>query len=69
MTTITYHIEDMHCENCAEKITNALENQSGVEDIHIELEDKTIRVAGEISPDSIITTLEEIGFSPKAVEI
>ena len=68
MTTFTYKIEDMHCENCAEKIKNALENQSGVEDLQIELAHKTIMVSGEISPDSVSASLEEIGFYPKQIE-
>jgi len=67
MTTFTYTIEDMHCENCAEKIKNALENQSGVEDLQIELANKTIMVLGEISPETVTSSLEEIGFNPKQV--
>tara|TARA_Y100000588_G_C13491330_1_gene601135 strand:+ start:180 stop:389 length:210 start_codon:yes stop_codon:yes gene_type:complete len=69
MTTFTYSIENMHCENCAEKIINVLENQSGVEDLHINLEAKSITVTGEIAPDTIVTSLEEIGFKPMQVQI
>ena len=67
MTTFTYTIEDMHCENCAEKIKNALENQPGVEDLQIEIANKTITVSGEIAPEAVTSSLEEIGFNPKPI--
>ena len=43
MAEIIFQINDIHCEKCVEKIRQALENLAGLEEVHFNLDEKTIK--------------------------
>ena len=53
MAEITFQINDIHCEKCVEKIRQVLENLAGLEEVHFNLDEKTIKIEGEADPIEI----------------
>ena len=64
MADISFHINDIRCEKCVEKIRQALENLAGLEEVHINLDDKTIKIEGEADPIAIEKIIQEAGYTP-----
>ena len=64
MADISFHINDIHCEKCVEKIRQALENLAGLEEVHINLDEKTIKIEGEADPIAIEKIIQEAGYTP-----
>ncbi len=64
MAEIIFHISDLHCENCIEKIKEGVGHLSGVEDIQIDLNEKLLKIAGETDPIEIAQILQDIGYTP-----
>ena len=57
-------VEDMHCEKCAQRITNAL-NETGIK-FTVDLENKLVTVDGcEHCLKTALAELEDLGFEPK----
>ena len=64
MSEITFHINDIHCEKCVEKIRLALENLGGMEEVHFDLNEKLIIIEGEADPVSIQQIIQDAGYTP-----
>ena len=64
MSEITFHINDIHCEKCMEKIHRALENMGGMEEIHFDLNEKLIIIEGEADPVAIQQIIQDAGYTP-----
>ena len=64
MAEITFHINDIHCEKCVEKIRQALENLGGMEEVHIDLNEKLIKIEGEADPVAIQQIIQDAGYTP-----
>ena len=64
MAEIVFQINDIHCEKCVEKIRQALEHLGGLEEVHIELEAKLIKIEGEADPIAIEHIIQEAGYTP-----
>ena len=64
MAEITFHISDIHCEKCVEKIRQALENLGGMEDVHFDLNEKLIKIEGEPDPVAIQQIIQDAGYTP-----
>ena len=64
MAEITFHISDIHCEKCVEKIRQALENLGGMEEVHFDLNEKLIIIEGEADPVSIQQIIQDAGYTP-----
>lgn len=64
MAEITFQINDIHCEKCVEKIRQALENLAGLEEVHFDLDEKTIKIEGEADPIEIQKIIQEVGYTP-----
>ena len=64
MAEITFHINDIHCEKCVEKIRQALENLGGMEEVHFDLNEKLIKIEGEADPVAIQQIIQDAGFTP-----
>lgn len=63
----TYRIEDMHCGNCARRISKALEQTTGVDSLDFDLDKHTFSVkydANKTSRDNIRTTIGSLGYTP-----
>ena len=63
MAEITFQIYDIHCEKCVEKIRQALENLVGLEEVHFNLDEKTIKIEGEADPIAIEKIIQEVGYT------
>ena len=64
MAEITFHINDIHCEKCVEKIHQALENLGGLEEVHFDLNEKLIKIEGEADPVAIQQIIQDAGYTP-----
>ena len=64
MAEITFHTKDIHCEKCVEKIRQVLENLGGMEEVHIDLSEKLIKVEGETDPMAIKKSIQDAGYTP-----
>ena len=63
----TYRIEDMHCGNCARRISTALEQIPGIDDLDFDLDKHTFAVkydANKTSRDNILATINSLGYTP-----
>ena len=54
MAEIIFHISDLHCENCIEKIRHALWH----------LSEKLLKIVGETDPLEMAQILQDIGYTP-----
>ena len=64
MAEITFHISDIHCEKCVEKIRQALENLGGIKEVHFDLNEKLIKIEGEADPVAIQKIIQDAGYTP-----
>ena len=64
MSEITFHINDIHCEKCVEKIRKALENLGGLEEVQFNLDEKIIKIEGEADPMAIQQIIQDAGYNP-----
>ena len=64
MAEITFHISDIHCKKCVEKIQQAVENLGGMEEVHFDLNKKLIIIEGEADPVSIQQIIQDAGYTP-----
>ena len=69
MADISFHINDIHCEKCVEKIRQALENLAGLEEVNINLDEKTINIEGEADPIAIEKIIQEVGYTPVQLQV
>ena len=69
MADISFHINDIHCEKCVEKIRQALENLAGLEEVNINLDEKTINIEGEADPIAIDKIIQEVGYTPVQLQV
>ena len=63
MSETIFYISDLHCENCIEKIRQAVGHLSGVEDIQIDLNEKLLKIVGETDPNKMAQILQDIGYT------
>ena len=64
MSELTFHINDIHCEKCVEKIRQALENLGGLEEVQFNLDEKIIKIEGETDPMAIQQIIQDAGYNP-----
>ena len=64
MSELTFHINDIHCEKCVEKIRQALENLGGLEEVQFNLDEKIIKIEGEADPMAIQQIIQDAGYNP-----
>lgn len=70
MTTITLQLEKLTCPSCMQKITDNVNELTGIETIKILFDRSKARVVFEdnkISEEEILHKIEEIGYSAKKI--
>jgi len=70
MTTITLQLEKLTCPSCMQKITDSVNELTGIEKIKILFDRGKARVVFEdnkISEEKILHKIEEIGYSAKKI--
>ncbi|WP_124066658.1 copper chaperone CopZ [Clostridium sp. E02] len=60
MTKTTINVDGMACEHCVNAITKAVGALTGVSDVKVDLEAKTVTVDHELSEASVEKIKEEI---------
>jgi copper chaperone CopZ len=70
MTTITLQLEKLTCPSCMQKITDSVNELTGIEKIKILFDRSKARVVFEdnkISEEEILHKIEEVGYSAKKI--
>lgn len=67
MSTIELQVRDMTCANCVRHVSEALEQQPGVERALVDLETGRAMVTGDADPDRLIAVLDEAGYPAERV--
>ncbi|MBN2441380.1 MAG: copper chaperone CopZ [Spirochaetales bacterium] len=65
METITLNVPGMSCSHCEHAIKGAVKKLDGVDDVIIDLTDKTVEVSfhpEKVSEDSIKSAIEDQGY-------
>jgi len=58
-----FFVPDMTCNHCKLNIEKALKTIEGIEEFQVDLENKLVKVKGNISPESIKEGLEKAGYT------
>ena len=67
MSTRTYSVPGVSCGHCRTAITNEVSGVAGVESVDVDLEAKTVTVAGEpLDEQAIVAALDEAGYEVAA---
>ena len=59
--TTTYSVPDISCQHCVDAITNEVTKVDGVSDVNVDLDAKTVTVAGG-EEAAIVSAIDEAGF-------
>lgn len=68
MSTIELKVRDMTCANCVRHVSEALEQEPGVERALVDLETGRAMVTGDADPDRLIAVLDEAGYPAERVQ-
>jgi copper chaperone len=60
-----FKVLNMNCNHCVNTITKALRAIKGIDDVAFNLEDKNVKVSGDVSAKLIIDTITEAGYKVK----
>ena len=67
MSTLTYSVPDVSCDHCRAAITSGVSVVAGVEAVDVDLEAKTVTVAGEpLDERAIIAAITAAGYEVAA---
>lgn len=62
MTSVTFNVPDISCEHCQRAITSALSPLEGIEEVHVDIPTRHVRVAYDpivVGTDRMQTILAE----------
>lgn len=59
---VSMHVEGMNCQNCVNRIEDALRGRADVQRVQVDLGTETVVVEGNIEPDTIRQVIQEVGF-------
>ncbi|MCE3047675.1 heavy-metal-associated domain-containing protein [Helicobacter kayseriensis] len=67
MITITLQVPSMHCSHCTQKIQTFVSEVQGVQDIHFDLDSKSLTVSfvPPATKEAIIEAIEDCGFEAR----
>jgi len=58
------NVPDMHCKNCADKITAALKSNSQIEGVYVDLDKKSVSISGKITCQEAYAIIKSQGYNP-----
>ena len=61
-STATYTVVGMTCNGCVNKVTNAVSEIAGVEDVDVDVSDGTLEVVGQIDDAAIRAAVAQVGY-------
>ena len=62
-SSATYAVAGMTCNGCVNKVTNAVVDVEGVEDVDVDVATGTLEVIGTADDVAIRTAVEQVGYS------
>ena len=62
MSTATYTVVGMTCNGCVTKVTNAVTEIEGVDDVDVDVSDGTLEVFGEADDAAIRAAVAKVGY-------
>ncbi len=60
-----FAVPDISCNHCKKRIEDALSSIEGIEQITVNIENKTVEVSGKISAETIKKVLRDAGYPVK----
>jgi copper chaperone CopZ len=60
----TFHVPDMNCKHCQSAVEKALKGIPGVKSVEISLDQRLVKVDGEVDQKTITKQIEKAGFNP-----
>jgi len=64
----TFHVPDMDCKHCQMALEQALNGTPGVKSVEVRLDEKLVKVDGEVDETAILKRIEKAGYSAKQVK-
>ena len=64
----TFHVPDMNCKHCQSAVEKALKGIPGVKNVEISLDQRLVKVDGEVNEKIISEQIEKAGFKPAKAE-
>ncbi|MCK4403714.1 MAG: heavy-metal-associated domain-containing protein [candidate division Zixibacteria bacterium] len=61
----TFYVPDMDCKHCQSAVEKALKEIPGVRNVEVLLEEKLVKVDGEVDKTTITEQLEKAGYTAK----
>jgi len=61
-STATYTVVGMTCNGCVNKVTNAVTEVAGVDDVDVDVSDGTLEVYGQIDDVAIRAAVAQVGY-------
>jgi copper chaperone CopZ len=61
-STATYTVVGMTCNGCVNKVTNAVTEIAGVEDVDVDVSNGTLEVVGQIDDAAIRAAVAQVGY-------
>jgi copper chaperone len=61
-STATYTVVGMTCNGCVNKVTNAVTEVTGVEDVDVDVSNGTLEVVGDASDAAIRAAVAQVGY-------
>jgi len=61
-TTATYTVAGMTCNGCVNKVTNAVIDLEGVEDVDVDVSNGTLEVIGNADDSAIRAAVSGVGY-------
>jgi copper chaperone len=58
----SYTVEGMTCNSCVTKVTNAVAQIPGVEDIDVDIETGALEVIGSAEEATVRATIQDLGY-------
>lgn len=60
-----FKVPDISCNHCKKRILDALSNVNGIEQLEVNVSEKTVEVSGSADPDTIKKVLHNAGYPVK----
>lgn len=65
--TRVYDVPEISCDHCKESIEGALDGVAGVDRAQVDVEARTVTVAGDVDDAVVRSSLEDIGYDVAGV--
>lgn len=61
-STATYTVVGMTCNGCVNKVTNAVTEVAGVEDVDVDVSNGTLEVVGQVDDAAVRAAVAQVGY-------